>query len=62
MERDWKNVVGASFDGQPAIELQYIKEHIPAKVWDLVEGLTTMKDLWELLDDEFGKTSELVND
>ena len=59
-KRDWKNVVGASFE--PAIELQYIKEKVPARIRDLVEGLTTMEELWELLDDEFGKATELVND
>ena len=59
-KRDWKNVIGASFE--PVIELQYIKEKVPAKIRDLVEGLTTMEDLWELLDEEYGKATELVND
>ena len=59
-KRDWKNVVGDSFE--PVIELQYIREKVPAKIKDLVEGLTTMEDLWELLDEEYGKATELVND
>ena len=59
-KRDWKNIVGDSFE--PVIELQYIREKVPEKIKDLVEGLTTMEELWALLDEEYGKATELVND
>ena len=40
----------------------YIKKHVPARVKELIEGLSTMDECWELLDLEFGKETELVSD
>ena len=37
----------------PAIELIYIKDHVPARVRELVDGLSTMEQCWELLDQEY---------
>ena len=59
-KRDWKNIVADRYE--PVMELQMIREKVPEKVKDLVEGLTTMEEVWALLDEEYGKTTELVND
>ena len=39
-----------------------IREHVPEKVQSLVERLTSMDEVWILLDDEFDTKSELVSD
>ena len=58
--RDWQNVVGESMTDE--IQLIYIKDKVPKKMRDLVDGLSTMKECWELLDLEYGKDNELVDD
>ena len=39
-----------------------IRNKVPAKVKDLVENLTTIEAVWDLLDEEYGKKTELIND
>ena len=58
--RDWQNVVGESMSDE--IQLIYIKNKVPARMRELVDGLSTMKQCWELLDLEYGKENELVDD
>lgn len=40
--RDWKNLVGKTMADE--IQLMYIKDKVPKKVRDLVDGLSTMND------------------
>merc|ERR1712120_36116 len=57
---DLQNLVGKTMADE--IQLMYIKDKVPKKVRDLVDGLSTMKECWELLDLEYGTDTELVDD
>ena len=59
-KRDWKDLISGRYD--PNHELRMIRERVPEKVRGLVEHLTSMDEVWTLLDEEFGKHSELVSD
>ena len=59
-KRDWKDLISGQYD--PNHELRMIRDRVPEKVRGLVERLMSMDEVWTLLDDEFGKKSELVSD
>ena len=39
-----------------------IRQKVPAKVKDLVDNMTTIEDVWEFLNEEYGAKTELIND
>ena len=57
---DWKETVTGYFE--PAEERRAIRECVPKEIKHEVERMTTMEDIWKLLDDEYGKPSELSSD
>ena len=59
-KRDWNDLISGLYD--PVHKLRMIRDHVPEKVRSLVERLTSMDEVWILLEDEFGKKSELVSD
>merc|ERR1711867_384435 len=58
--RDWTNLISDHYD--PVYELSMIRSRVPERVKGLVERLTTMEEVWALMDEEYGKKSELIND
>ena len=59
-KRDWTNLISGLYD--PIYELTMIRGRVPERVKGLVERLTTMEEVWTLMDEEYGKKSELIND
>ena len=47
---------------EPAQERRLIWDYVPKDVKDKVTRMSSMEEIWEFLDDEFGKDSELMSD
>ena len=57
---DWEETVKGNFE--PAEERCAIRECVPKDVKPNIIRLKTMEDIWEFLDDEYGKDSELSSE
>ena len=53
-------MVKGNFD--PAQEIRLIRGCVPEAVKDEVTRMSTMEEIWEFLDDEYGKDSELTSE
>ena len=47
---------------EPAHKLRLIRKSVPESVQQVVTRQTSMTDMWEFLDEEYGKDSELTSD
>ena len=59
-KKDWLELVYDRYD--PAHELRLIRKSVPKSVRHVVTRLTSMTKVWEFLDEEFGKHSELTSE
>ena len=59
-KKDWLELVSNNYE--PAHELRLIRKSIPESVRHVVTRLTSMTEVWEFLDEEFGKHSELTSE
>ena len=59
-KKDWLELVSDRYN--PAHELRLIRKNVPESVWHVVTRLTSMTNVWEFMDEEFGKHSELTSD
>merc|ERR1711895_275651 len=59
-KKDWLELVSERYD--PAHELRLIRKCVPESVRDVVTRLTSMTEVREFLDEEFGKHSELTSE
>ena len=54
---DWSEAVVGYF--KPSEEQRAIRECVPDDIRPDIERMQTMEEIWKLLDDEYGKPSEL---
>ena len=59
-KKDWLELVSDRYD--PAHELRLIRKSVPKSVQHVVTRLTSMPDMWEFMDEEFGGHSELTSE
>ena len=59
-KKDWLELVSGRYD--PAHELRLIRKSVPKKIRHVVNRLTSMPDMWEFMDEEYGKDSELTSE
>ena len=59
-KKDWLELVSDNCD--PAHELRLIRKCVPESVQHVVTRLSSMTEVWEFLDEEFGKHSELTSE
>ena len=59
-KKDWQEMVTGNFES--AQERRLIRNCVPESVRDEVTRMSSMDEIWEFLDDEFGKGRELMSE
>ena len=57
---DWVKTVSGYFE--PSVEQRAIRDCVPDDVRPEIERMQTMEEIWEFLDDEYGKPNKLSSE